>query len=209
MSTWTSDRPGNALLLALSLLLALAGCFETDALSRVLPGSASMGPGAIGVLDGALTVAGPDGYCIDEAATRESGQNAFVLLRRCRGNRGPVLSVTVTDLRVPPGDRTEQLDGLAAFLSTESGRGQLSRRGRASDVSIDEISLQDGALWLYLTDLGNPEAFQPGYWRAILPLTGRLVTLSAMSLDGAPNDRASGRRAMEALIVTLRQRNLD
>jgi hypothetical protein len=163
----------------------------------------------MGVLNGALTVAGPDGYCVDEASSRESGQNAFVLLRRCRGSRGPVLSVTVTDMRVPPGDRTAQMDGVAAFLSTDAGRSQLSRRGRAGDVTIDEIGLNEGALWLYMTDAGNPEGFEPGYWRAVLPLAGRLVTLSAMSLSDAPNDRQSGRRSMEALIVTMRQRNLD
>lgn len=195
--------------LALAAVLALAGCFETEALSRFNPRGAGGGPGSIGVLNGALTVAGPDGFCIDQSATRESGENAFVLLRRCRGGRGPVLSVTVTDLRVPPGDRAAQLDGLAAFLTTDSGRGQLSRRGRASDVAIDEIALNDGALWLYLTDSGNPEGFAPGYWRAVLPLAGRLVTLAAMSLQAAPTDRAEGRRQMEALIVTLRQRNLE
>ena len=208
MSTWISEPPRIALA-ALAALLVLAGCFETEALSRIGPRAAGSGPGAITVLDGAVTVAGPDGFCVDESATREAGDNAFVLLRHCRGSRGPVLSVTVTDQRVPAGDRSAQLDALAAFLATEAGRGQLSRRGRAGDVAIDQIGLREGTLWLHLTDIGNPESFEAGYWRSVLPVAGRLVTLSAMSLREAPSSRAAGERAMGALIDTLRRRNLD
>jgi len=208
MSIWTSDLRSLAAL-ALAALMALAGCFETDVLSRVSGRGTATGPASVGVLDGAVTVAGPEGWCIDESATRESGETAFVLFRRCRGGRGAVLSVTVTDMRVPAGDRTAQLDGLAAFLATEAGRGQLSRRGRASEVTIDEIALRDGALWLHLTDIGNPEAFEAGYWRAVMPLAGRLVTLSSMSLREAPSGREPGRTALAELIETLRRRNLE
>lgn len=208
MSIWISDALRQALA-ALAALLVLAGCFETEALSRIGPRAAGSGPGAITVLDGAVTVAGPDGFCVDESATREAGQNAFVLLRRCRGSLGPVLSVTVTNQRVPAGDRSAQLDALAAFLATEAGRGQLSRRGRAGEVSIDQIGLREGALWLHLTDIGNPEAFEAGYWRAVLPIAERLVTLSSMSLRTSPSTRQTGERAMEDLIATLRRRNLD
>lgn len=212
MSTWISDPPRAGFrraLAALAALLMLAGCFETEALSRIGPRAAGSGPGAIAVLDGAVTVAGPDGFCVDESATREAGQNAFVLLRRCRGSRGPVLSVTVTDQRVPEGDRSTQLDALAGFLATDAGRGQLGRRGRAGDVAIDQISLRDGALWLYLTDIGNPEGFEAGYWRAVLPVAGRLVTLSSMSLRENPSSREASESAMTGLIETLRRRNLD
>lgn len=209
MSTWTS-RARLAAALAAGLAL-LAGCFETEAMSRVSPRASVAGPGSVGVLEGSVTVAGPDGYCVDQSATRETDSHAFVLMRRCRAGRGPapVLSVTVTDMRVPAGDRLEQLDGLASFLATEAGRGQLSRRGRASDVQIARIEQRDDALWLLLTDTGNPEGFDPDYWRVVMPLAGRLVTLSAMSLQDTPVTPDQGAAGMSSLIATLRARNLD
>jgi len=209
MSIWTS-RARLAALLAAGLVL-LAGCFESESMGRVTPRATSGGPGSVGVLDGAVTVAGPDGFCVDQNATRETGGHAFVLMRRCRagGAPAPVLSITVTDVRVPGDDTVQQLDGLATFLATDAGRGQLSRRGRAGDVAITRIEQRDGTLWMLLTDTGNPDGFEHAYWRVVMPLAGRLVTLSAMSLQDAPVSQANAATAMTQLIATLRARNLD
>lgn len=210
MSIWTS-RTRAALALAAALAL-LAGCFESVALrDAVTRASGRTAPvGSVGVLSGAVTIAGPEGWCIDPSATRETADQAFVLMVRCRGSRAaPVLSITVTSLRVPPGDRAVQMSELAEFLVTDSGRGQLSRRGRHGDVTLEPPRILDGALWMYLTDIGNPDTFQPGYWRVVMPLAGRLVTLSSLSLAEAPSDREAGERAMTGLISVLRRRNLD
>jgi len=209
MSIWTS-RTGLAAALA-TMLALLSGCFETESMARVTPRATSPGPGSVGVLEGAVTVAGPEGYCVDPSATRETESHAFVLMRRCRAGRGgaPVLSVTVTDVRVPQGDVVQQLDGLATFLATDAGRGQLSRRGRAADVEMSRIEQRDGTLWMRLSDSGNPEGFEPGYWRVVMPLAGRLVTLSAMSLQSVPVPPDDAATAMTHLIATLRARNLD
>lgn len=200
-------------LAALGLGLALlAGCFETEALSGLgtRPAAAS-GPNAVSVLDGTVTIAGPDAWCIDESATRESETSAFVLMLRCRqgGRPAPVFGIVVADMRVPEGDRQRQLESLAEFLVTDAGRGQLSRRGRAGDVTIAARQQRDGALWLHLTDTGNPEQFLPEYLRVVMPLAGRLVTISALSLQGAPVSAAAAETAMAELIAVLRRRNLD
>lgn len=208
MSTWTSSvRAALALAGALALL---AACLETQALSGAMTRVSGEGRAAVAVLGGAVTVAGPEGWCVDPGATRETGEQAFVLLTRCHGGRNqPVLSVTVTDTRVPPGDRSAQLEGLVAFLLTDAGRGQLSRRGRSDDVAVLSQRVQDGALWLELTDAGNPEPFAPGYWRVVMPLVGRLVTLSALSVAASPSPPEAGAAALAELIDTLRRRNLD
>lgn len=197
--------------LALALLL-LAGCFETETLGALGPrGATASGPNAVSVLGGAVTVAGPEAWCIDESATRESETSAFVLMLRCRpgGRPAPVFGIVITDMRVPEGDRQQQLEALAGFLVTEAGRGQLSRRGRAADVAIAATRQRDGALWLHLTDTGNPEQFLPEYLRVVMPLAGRLVTISALSLHGAPVGAAAAEAAMADLIAVLRRRNLD
>lgn len=207
MSIWTSSA---RVLPALALLALLAACFETQALSGALTRVSGETRASAAVLGGAVTVAGPEGWCVDPGATRETGDQAFVLLVRCRGGRGqPVLSVTVSDIRVPAGDRAAQLSGLVEFLLTDAGRGQLSRRGRADEVTIRAHRIADGALWLDLTDTGNPEGLEPGYWRVVLPLAGRLVTLAAMSPAAAPSPPEAGAEALEALIGVLRRRNLE
>lgn len=209
MYIWTSRRRLAALAIALALL---GGCFETEALNRLgAPAATPTGPNAISVLEGVITVAGPEGYCIDEGATREGANNAFVLIMRCQSGApvAPVFGVAVTDMRVPAGDRALQLQGLEAFLATNAGRGQLSRRGRAGDVTIAAMHQREGALWLHLTDTGNPEQFLPEYLRVVMPLAGRLVTLSALSLQGAPVDAATAEAAMAELVSVLRRRNLD
>jgi hypothetical protein len=208
MSTWTS-RVRAALALAGALALP-AACFETQAMSGALTRVSDLGPAAVSVLGGVVTVAGPEGWCVDARSTRETGDQAFVLLVRCRERRGePVLSVTVSDIRVPPGEPVAQLTGLADFLLTEVGRGQLSRRGRADEVTIRSHRIADGALWLELSDSGNPERFAPDYWRVVMPLAGRLVTLSAMALAESPSPPEAGVAALEALIAVLRRRNLE
>jgi hypothetical protein len=208
MSTWTS-RIRAALALGAALVV-LAGCFETQALTSALTRASAPGPGSVGVLDGAITVAGPEGFCVDQGATRETGDQAFVLLVSCQGGRGmPVLSVTVSDTRVPPGDPEAQLAALLGFLLTDAGRGQLSRRGTASDVTIRNHRIDGNALWLDLADSGNPEGFAPGYWRVVMPLAGRLVTLSAMVADRAPVPGRVAPEALSDLIAVLRRRNLD
>jgi hypothetical protein len=207
MSTWTCRARAA---LAAALLALLPGCFETQALSSALTRVSGETRASVAVLGGAITVAGPDGWCIDSRATRETGDQAFVLLVRCRGGRGqPVLSVTVSDIRVPSGDREAQLAGLVEFVLTDAGRGQLSRRGRMDEVTIRSHRIVDGALWLDLADTGNPDSLQPDYLRVVLPLAGRLVTLSAMSPAGAPSPPEAGAEALEGLIAVLRRRNLD
>ena len=196
--------------MAAALLALLPACFETQALSSALTRVSGETRGSVAVLGGAITVAGPDGWCVDPRATRETGDQAFVLLVRCRGGRGePVLSVTVSDIRVPAGDRATQLSGLVEFVLTDAGRGQLSRRGRTDEVTIRSHRIVDGALWLDLSDTGNPDTLEPGYLRVVLPLAGRLVTLSAMSPVASPSTPQAGAEALEGLIAVLRRRNLD
>lgn len=208
MSTRTS-RARAALALGLAAAL-LAACIEHQALSNALNRVATPGAGSVQVLDGAFAVAGPDGWCVDQGAVRETGDQAFVLLVPCQATRGaPILSVAISDVRVPQGDRAAQLGDLRDFLLGEGGRAQLSRRGNPAEVTVRSHRIEDGALWLELRDLGNPETVSADYGRVVLPLAGRLVTLSAMSLTANPARSAAAFQALQALIAMLRARNPD
>lgn len=181
-------------LAALGLVAALAGCFETapltEAASRALAPAA--GPAQVQVLHNAVTVAGPAGYCVDVEATRESDIEAFVLLVRCRATLRPtpVLSATITGVETD--GEPAQMRALTEYLQTAPGRAQLSRSGDPRDVTVEEATYADGAVWLLITDHGNPASFEDSYWRAILPVAGRIVTLSVLSASAHPVARDSG-----------------
>ncbi len=216
MSTWTSERGGVGIwrarwLAALAGCLLLSACFEAEPLNRAAGrlGLAASGPASVTVLDGAMTVTGPDGYCIDEEATRESGSEAFVFFARCRpGMRAsPVLSATVTGHAGTGSASAADLRRLADFLDGQTGRAQLSRRGRAGDVRIEETLIQDGVLWLRIHDAGNPEALHPAYWRAILPVGERVVTLSVMSSRAHPVGGARELEVLRAFVARMRGAN--
>lgn len=210
MSIWISDRRAltSGLLAALMLL---AGCFENVSIERAASrvGLAASGPSSVSVLDGALTVTGPDAYCIDDEATREGERQAFVLLARCRTSRqpSPVLSATVSGQAAPGTGTPAELQRLADYLSSPSGRAQLSRSGEADQVRIEEMLMQDGALFLRIHDEGNPQALHPAYWRAIMPLSERVVTLSVMSARDHPVGSAAELQALRDFVGSMRRAN--
>lgn len=208
MSIWTS-KAGAIATLATSLLLA--ACFESTSLTQAASRNAEAlgGPAMVTVLDSSITVAGPAGYCVDETATRESDNEAFVLLTRCSATRrnSPILSATVTGMMAPGSADSENLTRLGAFLDTRGGRAQLSRRGNAADVTIIQTQVANGALWLRIEDSGNPGTFEPDYWRAIMPVADRVVTLSVLSARAHPVGAERSLRALRDFVAAMRNRN--
>jgi hypothetical protein len=194
MSTWISEGPvAPRLWLAAPLILLLAGCFESAPLQRFSARDAVAGASVVTVAGG-VAVAGPEGWCVDKTSTVEGAREAFVLLIRCRTGerRRPVLGATVTALPAAAADGDENLGALLRAIDSETGHGHLSRSGRAADVRIERTGIEAGAIWLRIHDAGSPEAFAPGYWRAVLPVAGRVVTLMVLEPRGAeaPGDEA-------------------
>jgi len=192
--------------------LVLAACFESgpslsQATSRDNDGPA--GPSAVAVLDGSVVVAGPAGYCADETATRENDSEAFVLLVRCSATRrnSPILSATVTGFSAPGTADPDNLMRLGQYLGTGAGRAQLSRSGNAAEVRIDEVRVEDGALWLRIHDMGNPATIDPEYWRAILPIAERVVTLSVLSAREHPVGSERSLSVLRSFVTAMRNRN--
>ncbi|KPQ05515.1 MAG: hypothetical protein HLUCCA12_15125 [Rhodobacteraceae bacterium HLUCCA12] len=202
-------------LTALSLVagLSLAACFESVSLSQATDREtqAPSGPASVSVLDDEVTVVGPAGYCVDDTATRESENEAFVLLVRCSPTRrnSPILSATVTSLPAQGEIDPDSLERLGDFLQTAAGRAQLARRGNAGDVALEAPQVADGALWLRIEDRGNPETFEAGYWRAIMPLAGRVVTLSVLSARDHPVGSDRSLTALRAFVAAMRRTNAD
>lgn len=208
MSTWTSS---GALAGA---ALALAAC--------VAPGvtGAPGVPTRIAVAGGAVTVAGPAGYCIDRGASRSGAEAAFVLLGSCAALSqraglaapdAPAL-LTASVLAAPSGAGAPDLERMAAFFRTEAGRAALSRSGRAESVEVAESFVRDGVLYLRARDRSAPQSGQgvePEYWRAVLDLEGRMVTLSVLGAAERPLAQVAKRRTLDAFVRRVRAVNAD
>lgn len=193
MSTWIN----NARICVMGL--ALAAC-QMDVGALSLPGQSR----GLSVLGGAMTVASPSGYCIDKASARQQNDGAVVLIGRCSGKSGSppaVISVTMGGA----GSAGVLADGgaeLTAFFGSPAGRTALSRTGDANAVQILKAASLDGAYALYIAEAGVDD-----YWRAVLGLSGRLVTVSVQGPAGGALDAAGGQRLLGAAIVALRRAN--
>ncbi len=184
-------RPALAL-----LCLALSAC--------VLPiGDATR---QVAVLGGEMRVRAPEFYCIDTRSARASDDTAVVLIGRCNA-RGQVAAalVTVTVGRsASAGVLLAEPQALRAFMSSPPGRRALSRSGRAEDLQVLESGVLDGRLMLHLNDREEGD-----YWRAIIGVKGRLVTISASGAEGVPLTPDRARRLVEQTVSAVRAANTD
>lgn len=202
MSTWIS-KAGLAL-----ALVALAACRgDPVTMMAAAPGDAGMlanrtdgpPPRLMAVAGQRLVIAGPKGFCIDRDASRDpQGKSALVVLSDCRGlgaglfaPRPAFPALLTAAVAQAAAARKPTQEALAAFLVTAQGRAVLSRVGRADTVTVHEALPEDGVLFLHLSDSApfswGPVA--PPYWRAMLELDGRMVTMSVLAFPGTPPDR--------------------
>lgn len=204
MSIWISKRRLAALILCLPLL---AACVAGGMPIRVQP-----------VLDGAVRVAAPAGYCIEPGSAREQAGSAIVLMGRCTKGAGSAQAPAILTAAV--GAQGSGLDiaangaELAAFFTSAQGRAAQSRSGRAATVQVLEAVAAGDAFLIRLTDTspdrdgaGAPGLGQPESWRAVLTLAGRLVTLSVTGTVQAPLDRDAGRALLDRFVAAMQAAN--
>jgi hypothetical protein len=173
-------------------------------------------PARMAVANGAVIIAGPRGFCIDRAASQDSGgRAALTVLSSCRAlGAGPFAprpsqTAVLTAAVAAPG-RGGAVDtaapGLAGFFRSQAGRAALSRTGKAETVEVLETLPGDGALLLHLTDTApfGWGAVQSDYWRALLMVGGRTVTLSVLAPPDAGLSRDAGLGLMRDFITAAR-----
>lgn len=198
-----SDTPlGGALRGALLLgpLALLAACVSL--------GGSDDAPRAVQVTTGAVTITGPQGFCVDPTATQDAGDTAFVLLGNCAAISGrarapqPDVGAVLTAAVSAPSDGaslTANLDALDAFFRSEQGRALLSRTNDASTVQILDTRRQSGMFLLHARDTsaGDMVGVAQDYWRAYMDIGPRLATLSVLALADA---NVSDDAALETLM---------
>ncbi len=195
MSIWIS-KPAVLLLVA----MGLAACQP----SAGLPGLSSLNmlaapQGTVDVLEGAVRIAGPKGYCPDSDILHSAEDSAVVLLGRCfADSKAQPALVTVTVGQAGTGLVTDGAE-LAAFFSSDTGRSSLSQRGRASDITILSALSSGGVFLMQVQD-----RMSPPYWRAMTALAGRMVSVRATGPELTPPE---GRDLVEATLKALRRAN--
>jgi len=184
MSTWTS----RVLLAAAGL--ALAGCTGGIDVGR-------SAPEVIAVSERAVVVGGPPGYCIDPSASQD-GVKAFVLLGSCASiARDPdakkpeipgIMTVVVSSDPATVQAIASRQPILPDYFLSEPGRVALSRSGRADTVRVFDVRTADDVLYIRLRDTsaGKLPGMSDDYWRALLDVNGRLVTISVIGFDERP-----------------------
>lgn len=194
MFTWTSKlRLGCLLAMGLALCLPHGAVAQTEA-SKAMPK-------ALVLRGDDITLQGPAGYCPEPGTLTQTDGAASVLLGRCDAASSAVPAViSVTFGR--PGSAAAMAAGgaqMAAFFASDAGRSSLSRRGRASDVTVTSArSLGD--LFLFRVD----DRGEGVYWRGMTALAGRTVSIKVSGPDLA---EADSRALVEDTVKALRRAN--
>ena len=186
--------------LALMCLGGLLACTPEGG----LPGPARQAA----VLNGALNVSPPRGYCIDRAASRNTDDSAVVLMGRCT-DAVPVAPAVISLTLGKAGTSAVLAAGgqaLADYFSSAPGRAAVARSGRASDVRVLEAFGKGpgggGAFLLHLADRRVGD-----YWRAVVGVRGRLVTVTVTPPEDQPLPPEAGRDLLEQVLAGLIRAN--
>jgi hypothetical protein len=205
MSTPTFDTIGRAARAAACLLTCafLAGCGGFGGF-----GGGPPAPASVAVTADRIVVTGPEGYCVDPTATRDSGDTGFVLLGNCaaiansRRAAQPATPAVLTAAVSEPSDGgqlAESMGELDAFFRSDDGLRLISRTGEAATVTVLDTAIEGDVFLLHAADTsaGAIEGVQGEYWRAYLDVGNRIATLSVIALE----DRALSR---DDSLTTLR-----
>ncbi len=175
-------------------------------------------PDTVTVARRSVVIGGPPGYCIDRGGSRLKGDTAFVLLGSCASilqdlgaGAPPVPALLTASVGAAgpqaPGTTAAALDQLALYFETPAGRATLARDGVADAVEIFSTSREGDALIIHLRDAsetGNP-GLDDVYWRALLDVNGRLVTISVVSFADRPLSGGEGLETIRAFVDRIRR----
>ncbi|MDE3079286.1 MAG: hypothetical protein KGI94_04580 [Paracoccaceae bacterium] len=187
-------------------LLTLGGC----ALPFMSP------PNAMTVANGAVTIVGPQGFCVDQQSSHDGPGAPFVLLGSCASMAGSptdpkpriqaLLTATVSVGSNGPSIGDANWRQLVAYLHSTAGRKAQSRSGDARTVKIIGLARRDGVVILHARDTSPfpGQTVTPNYWRALFDLNGHIVTLSVNGVPQAPFPDSAGLALLETFVASVR-----
>ena len=170
---------------------------------------------ALSLMGGAVTVQGPEGYCIDRAASRTA--TGLAVLSPCAVMAGgPQTAAADIDgfVTVQIGAAgSAAVEGaerpLADLLMAAPGAALLSTSGEADGVRVVQVDRGDGLVAVRFTDAAPPPVpgLGPEEWRAFLDLRGRLVTVGVRGSVRAPLTGVAAQQLLYDTVAVLRRVN--
>ena len=185
--------------MALLGMLAISACMPAGTATR----SVSLG-------DGAVIATTPEGYCVDDVASKPARD--FAILAPCAtlGAEAAVPDVIgVATVQVGPADSgsiaTDELS-LRDYLITDDGARLLSQSGDAADVDILSSQAFNSQVMIHFKDAGPPpvSGLQGEEWRAFTNINGRLVTIGVRGLAIAPLTEGPGATLLKLVLAGVK-----
>jgi hypothetical protein len=202
ISTWICDLMPRFVSAGLALV-ALTGC------SLPVP-QAETPPQSLALLGGAVSAAGPAGYCVDVNSSKPA--DGFALLAACSAITGdstgafPRLNGVLT---VQAGESGSAFivgseSEVLAYLQTEGGASLLG-----GPVEVLGGDAGDAFVSVYFRDLtaGRLANTQSEVWRVFTDIADRSVTISLRGLASEPLSHTEGKRLLQGALATLRAAN--
>lgn len=189
-----SQSTGLRLSASLVIILLMLACCDLPGVSRR----------QVTIMDGEVTVRAPDFYCVDRESSRSGDDTAVVLIGRCaaKGRAAAALVTVTVGQSASGGVMASGPEPLRQFLVTPAGRKAMARSGRAEDLEVLQSDVVDDVLFAQVND-----ALAGEYWRAVISLKGRLVTVSALGPEGVPLGPEEGRHLVEETVAALIEAN--
>jgi len=201
------------LLLALLPFLAACAFSPTEGILR----SRVVNAGGVDI-----TVAGPQGFCIDERLVDEARVGAFIFLSDCAANPGEgpsiarvpisaVLTASISNKGLPGAEAGmgPALAQLEAFLRTPFGQLTLSKSHNPDTLNVLSITRTNNAIYAFVQD-ATPTTHtgeSPRFWRAFTEVNGRLAALSATGYNAADLDQKRIKAILEAFVASMHAAN--
>ncbi len=185
MSIWTSKARAFAVL----AVIALAGC---DTLPASQPAGGAKAITQASLARGAVRLAAPEGYCIDQRSLRDR----FALLGRCdtlgvdgffRDRDLAIIATSTTP--VEPGTVTPSASALAA--------------APGEDV-VDRVERNGLTLVKLRGETGQIEGVDPSYWRTAVVVNGQLMSLVLYAPPDSDALGGEGARVLERAVQATR-----
>jgi hypothetical protein len=158
----------------------------------------------IAILDGAVTVAPPKGYCVDAESSRTGNESAVILMGRCSATSTLAAALVTASLGAAGSDAALSIGpvALTSFFNSDEGLAILSSSGKPEDVAVTTSQIDGETLFLLIEDKASGT-----YWRAFSSLQGRLLTLTAAGVDTVVLNPDDGRALLAQTLVALNKAN--
>ncbi len=186
------------------MLAFLAACSQTG--GGVLAGmSRSKAPTTARIANGRVTVAGPQGFCVQKSTRVSRGGGGFIALGQCASISGNPQDTTVANPALLSVSATPISDRAAAspaalqrYFSEGNGQG-----------GVKSAELEGGVLFVRARDTSarRPNDLSNSYWRAMYSSNGYLISLTVSSLADSPITEATGRRLLADFVKAMQAAN--